>query len=168
MFRHLRLATTLFVFLSLAVVLLLVSGCTIDPQAIESVLREVSKSQAEVSATAESVEQARLEETVWVLHSINGEPALPEVEVTLEFSADRHILRGYAGCNHYGGPYELNDHELDIIEVEMSLQNCPPPNIMRQERQYEDILWNVTIYQIEDGKLILKTDAGETLVFTSQ
>jgi heat shock protein HslJ len=158
MSRHLRLATTLFVFLSLAVVLLLVSGCTIDPQAIESVLREVSKSQAEVSATAESVEQARLEETVWVLHSINGEPALPEVEVTLEFSADRHILRGYAGCNHYGGPYELNDHELDIIEVEMSLQN----------RQYEDILWNVTIYQIEDGKLILKTDAGETLVFTSQ
>jgi len=132
-----------------------------------------SPSPAAVSATltaeaqsTKTPEQRRLEETVWVLESINGEPALPDVEVILEFSGIR--LKGYTGCNRYEGPYERSDYELDIDEVAITEQDCPQKTIMEQERRYEDMLWDVTTYVIENDTLTLKTDSGETLIFMSR
>lgn len=122
---------------------------------------------AEVTST-KTPEQRQLEETVWLLQSINGEPALPDVEVILEFFVDTHTFRGSTGCNQYGGPYEIKEQKFDIIEVEMSARNCLQEDLMEQERRYEDLLWNVTIYAIENGTLMLKTDSGETLAFLPQ
>ncbi len=161
------------IVLVLALLVVLLAGCqgltvpanTGAPTASDTELPSTPTIEA---ASSESPEQRQLEGKVWILQSINGEPTLPDVEVTLEFSADTHRIRGYSGCNHYGGPYEVNDHKLDIVEVEMSVQRCPPEIVMEQERRYEDILWDVTAYVIEEGELTLMTDTGEMLVFNPQ
>ena len=124
---------------------------------------------APLTAEAQSTktpEQRQLQETVWILQSINGEPVLSDVEVTLEFSGDE--VGGSTGCNVYGNPYKRSDSDLDIFEIFMTTQECSPERIMKQEHLYEDVLWDVTTHEIEDSRLILKTDAGETLTFTPQ
>jgi len=155
------------------VLVLLLAGCndltlpanTGAPPASDTELLSTPTAKA---VLAKSPEQTQLEGKVWRLQSINGESALPDVEVTLEFSAGVHRIEGYTGCNRYEGPYERSGYELDIAEIAITEQNCPQKNIMEQERLYEDILWDVTAYAIEDDTLTLKTDSGETLVLMSR
>ncbi len=148
------------------VLAVLLAGCqgfttSTNPAAVSATLT------AEAAST-ESPEQRQLEAKVWRLQSMNGEPVLPDVEVTIEFSAGVHRIEGYTGCNRYEGPYERSGSQLDILEIAITERACPQKNIMEQERQYEDMLWNVTAYAIQDNTLTLKTAAGETLVFLSR
>jgi heat shock protein HslJ len=136
-------------------------------------VRQVSQAQELVPTPVNTATQTQLEEHLWVLESINGEPALPDVEVTLEFvgyspTPDVRILRGNTGCNPYNAPYERENSRLKIIGVVVGTESCPPERLMEQEQQYVDILWDVITYAIKDDKLILKSATGEKLVFTLQ
>jgi|GEM_PF-2704508 len=127
---------------------------------------------AEVTVT-KTPEQQQLEETVWVLQSINGEPALTDVKVTLEFALDPNagrMLKGHTGCNGYGVPYEITSNGLEINRFQLiaSAAGCLPESIMEQEKQYYEILRHTSHYGIEGNTLTLRTETGQTLVFLPQ
>jgi len=145
---------------------LLLAGCqgfttSTNPAAISATLT------AEVTST-KTPEQQQLEETVWILQSINGEPALPDVEVTIEFVIDLNagrIVKGTSSCNLYGAPYKITGDKLEIDRPIASAVGCLPENALKRERQYYKILAQVSNYSIEGDTLTLRTEMGETLVF---
>jgi len=154
-----------FVTITLA---LLLAGCQefttpTNPAAVSATLT------AEVTS-AKPPEQRQLEETVWVLESINSEPALPDVEVTLEFALDINVgrvLKGHTGCNGYGVPYKITSNGLEINRFQLiaSAAGCLPESIMEQEKRYYEILRHTSRYSIEGNTLTLRAETGETLVF---
>jgi len=100
---------------------------------------------------------ATLEDTTWILASY-GEPGnlkavLEDTEITAEFLSAEKSVKGSAGCNSYGGGYELNNNKLSFPGPLIStMMACPEP-IMNQEQEYLAILQNAETYEIEDDQL---------------
>jgi len=125
---------------------------------------------AEVTVT-KTPEQNQLEETVWVLQSVNGEPVLPDLEVTLEFVLETNagcVVRGISSCNLYGAPYKITGDRLEIDRPIATAEGCLPKNTREQERQYYRTLAQVSSYSIEENTLTLTTETGGVLIFVPQ
>lgn len=158
----------LLVFVTIALALLM-AGCqgfttSTNPATVSATLT------AEVTST-KTPEQQQLEETIWVLQSINGEPPLPDLEITLEFAFDLNVglvAKGISSCNLYGTPYKITGDKLQIDRPISSAEGCLPESALKQERQYYRILAQVSNYSIEENTLTLRTETGETLIFASQ
>ena len=111
-----------------------------------------------------------LEDTTWVLESY-GEPesmktALPDVEVTLFFDSTEKRFTGIAGCNSYSGSYELNDNDLSILGVAWTQLKCSE-EVGNQEAEYIPTFSAAKSYQIEDGKLTLKS-GQQVIIYISK
>lgn len=157
------------IVLVIVVVAILLAGCQgfttpINPAAVSATLT------AEVTST-KTPEQRRLEETVWVLQSMNGEPAQPDLEVTLEFALEINmgrVVKGTSSCNVYGAPYKITGDKLEIGQLIASAEGCLPESRLKRERQYYKILAQVSSYSIKENTLELRTETGETLSFVPQ
>jgi len=109
--------------------------------------------------------------TAWTLDSYlteNGTlvPVLPGTEVTARFGPDGRVT-GSAGCNYYGGDYQLDGTSLSISSIVQTLKLCTEPEgIMEQEARFVDLLGSAAECRIENDRLII-TDAEGTdvLVF---
>ena len=109
--------------------------------------------------------------TSWTLDSYlteNGSlvPVLPGTEVTARFDDDGKVT-GSAGCNGYGGDYQLDGTTLSISSLVQTLKLCTEPEgIMEQEARFIDLLASAAGCRIENERLIV-TDAEGTdvLVF---
>ncbi|MBI1295039.1 META domain-containing protein [bacterium] len=143
---------------------LLSGGCALTPVVVDTALGLMPTPQVEEPTPVVTHEPLPLEQTVWVLQSLNGVPPLPEEEVTLEFLPYNDplgdVFRGNAICNSYGGLYEHNGQRLTILEFQYSLVRCPSI-----EEQYFDIFPRVSSYEIDGSTLTLTTDIGEILIF---
>lgn len=102
----------------------------------------------------------------WQLESINGKKAdaaefkngLP----TANFAIDNKIT-GNAGCNTYGGSYNLNDEGgINVSQVFSTKMFCDG---VTGEAKYLDALGKVNVAKIDKDKLVLLTDVEEVLVF---
>jgi heat shock protein HslJ len=108
-----------------------------------------------------------LDDTEWVLTSLNGSGLLEGSNITLNFAEGG--VGGFAGCNRYGGEYTAADEDtLTIGEMVITLMDCQTPEgILEQERAYIEALRNATAYRVMDDHLEIANAAGETtLVFT--
>ncbi len=108
-----------------------------------------------------------LDDTEWVLNSLNGSSLLEGSNITLNFAAGG--VGGFAGCNAYGGEYTAADEgTLTIGEMMITLMDCQTPEgILEQEAAYIEALRNATAYRVMDDHLEIANAAGETtLVFT--
>lgn len=99
-----------------------------------------------------------LEDTTWVLESY-GEPgnttvALEETEVTVLFESAKGEVGGSAGCNGYGGTYELDGNELKFLELMTTLMYCNE-QVNDQEVEYMNILQAAESFEIKGGKLTI-------------
>ena len=100
---------------------------------------------------------AALEDVTWVLES-HGQPGnlkavLEDTEITAEFVSAERAVKGSAGCNSYGGGYEINKNELTFPSPLIStMMACPEP-IMNQESDYLSALQVAESYEIEGSKL---------------
>jgi heat shock protein HslJ len=105
-----------------------------------------------------------LVDTEWFLVSIKGEEPLAGTDITLRL--EESTFSGFDGCNRYGGEYKASDdHSFLVIEVWRSLMLCPnPEGIMAQGVVYRDALSKAATYQLTRDRLIVKDDAGETLL----
>lgn len=111
-----------------------------------------------------------LANTEWRLISLDGEPPLPETNLTLDIGVD--VFGGYAGCNFYGvevlraeqGELQLKD------EIASTAQLCnEPEGIMDQESEYLALLGDAAAYRIEGDRLELRNSGGkDILVFESR
>jgi len=107
-----------------------------------------------------------LDDTEWVLTSLNGSSLLEGSNITLNFAGGE--VGGFAGCNAYGGEYTAADEgTLTIGETMITCQLCPSPEgVMQQEDAYTEALRNAAAYRLLDGRLEITNAAGETtLVF---
>ena len=108
-----------------------------------------------------------LDDTEWVLTSLNSNTLLEGSNITLNFAEGG--VGGFAGCNRYGGEYTVaNEGTLTIGEMVITLMDCQTPEgILEQERAYIEALRNAAAYRVMDDRLEIANAAGEmTLVFT--
>lgn len=113
------------------------------------------------------ISTAHLEGTNWILSELNGQPALADRTVTLQFEKDR--LGGSDGCNSYGGSYTATGNKIDIgDDLVSTLMACEEP-VMQQSSAFTGALLKAAAYKLEGDKLTLLDADGKSLaVFAPQ
>lgn len=102
----------------------------------------------------------------WVLEDINNTGIIDNSHVTLTFDTKGRV-HGNAGCNSYGGEYELNNQKLAINPNMMStMMACVAPAMMEQENRYKTLLPQMTKVQLlKTGALVLMANDGRMMRF---
>ena len=72
--------------------------------------------------------------TSWTLATLNGQPALKDTTVTLNFVAGK--VAGSDGCNNYSGSYTADGTNIKFSQpMAATMMACPDP-IMKQATAY--------------------------------
>jgi heat shock protein HslJ len=101
--------------------------------------------------------------TTWELASLSGSDLLPGTSITLEFTDEE--VSGSAGCNHYGGSYQVSGSSLTFSDVFQTEMACPePPGVLEQEGVYLAALNVADSYQIIGDHLEILDKADEQLL----
>jgi heat shock protein HslJ len=73
---------------------------------------------------------------------------------------------GAAGCNSYGGAYEVDGEKISLREIASTLMLCTAPEgVMEQEAEFLGSLNEVERFELADGQLQLIRPGGEALTF---
>jgi heat shock protein HslJ len=99
-----------------------------------------------------------LEGTEWTL--VAGVEGPPDAVPTVTFEDGR--VSGSAGCNWYGGDYELEGDAIAISEIAVSAMGCPDQE-METEEFYLAAFLDVDGWSLEDGELVLAAAGDEVL-----
>ena len=108
-----------------------------------------------------------LDGTSWTLATLNGQPALKDTTVTLNFAAGK--AAGSDGCNNYGGSYTADGTNIKFSQpMAATMMACPEP-IMKQATAYMQALGQAATYKA-DAKQLTLYDAGgkELATFSAQ
>jgi len=105
-----------------------------------------------------------LQDTEWLLSSLYGESLVEGSRVTLNLGGER--FEGLAGCNNYGGEFEVAEGgNLRTSEIFSTAMACPSPEgIMEQETAYIQALCSSATYRVADGRLETADERGETIL----
>ena len=107
-----------------------------------------------------------LDGTNWILTTMNGQPALKDTTVTLNFAAGK--AAGSDGCNTYSGSYTADGTNIKFDQMASTMMACPDP-IMKQATAYQQALGQAATYKTAAGKLGLYDASGKELAtFTAQ
>jgi heat shock protein HslJ len=105
-----------------------------------------------------------LEGTSWQLAASAGKEVVPGTNVTIRF--EDGLAGGEAGCNGYGGAYEVDGEKISFQEVASTLMLCTAPEgVMEQEAAFLGSLNQVERFELADGQLQLIRSDGEALTF---
>jgi putative lipoprotein len=97
----------------------------------------------------------------WVVEDILGGGIIDSSRVTLNFSAQR--VAGQASCNSYQGTWSLEDGQLSIGDVAVTMMACPDA-IMNQERRFLDAIAAADGMRFDEtGALFLTSDGDDLL-----
>ena len=92
------------------------------------------------------------------------ETALPaDSEITLTFDQEGRA-GGSAGCNSYGGEYQVDGQKIAILNVASTLMACDNPLIMQTESAYLAALGSAETFQLSSDQLEINYQGG-VLVF---
>jgi heat shock protein HslJ len=116
---------------------------------------------------SESPDQSEmLENTEWVLVSINDDDVLTDTEITLAFMEDR--IGGSAGCNTYMGGVEVDGLALSFSPIASTMMACVEESVMNQETAFLAVLQVAESFSIENDQLIITSAEGGALVFDAK
>jgi heat shock protein HslJ len=107
--------------------------------------------------------------TDWVLDAYaTGGDAVSSViagtTITVRFAPDGNVT-GNAGCNGYGGRYDLDGENISVSSLGRTLKLCPEPEgIMMQEDRYLDLLGAAVSYRVDGDRLDLLDRDGKFLL----
>jgi heat shock protein HslJ len=109
-----------------------------------------------------------LQDTRWMLVTLEGKAPLQDTAPSAEFSADQ--VSGSAGCNTYFGTYESGDGELSIGDVAHTEMWCmEPEGVMDQELAFLTALASAAGYRLAGERLeLLDGTGGMILTFERQ
>jgi heat shock protein HslJ len=93
--------------------------------------------------------------TSWRAETITGLAAAPGVASTLSFTAPDRVS-GSSGCNHYGGPLTVREHELRLGPLIATRMACPPVR-MEQERRFITALEQGRRFELDGDALLLRS-----------
>ncbi len=108
-----------------------------------------------------------LNDTSWVMVTLNSQSVISERPVTLNFENGK--INGTDGCNRYGTSYTVNGARFaaskDMVTTTMA---CPEP-IMQQAAAYTTALTQAATYNSDGRQLRLLDASGKSLAtFTAQ
>lgn len=102
--------------------------------------------------------------TQWSLVTLGSSgaetPIVPDSHVTLQFGEENGVS-GNAGCNSFGGSYKVENQKLEFSQVITTLMACTPEEVMQQEREFLNALNNAASFEISNGNLQIKDQAGQ-------
>ena len=105
-----------------------------------------------------------LANTAWVLVSYGAPgaetPVVAGSTVTLEFEAGDQS-GGSAGCNSYGGRYQVDGDAISFSEIVQTLMACEDEQVMQQEAQYLAALETAGQFEISGDSLAITYDGGQ-------
>jgi heat shock protein HslJ len=104
-----------------------------------------------------------LDGTSWQLSALGDRSPVEGTTVTLGFEDGR--ATGSAGCNSYGGAYEVDGEKIVFREVASTLMLCTNPGVMEQEAEFLGSLNEVNRFELASGRLQLYRSDGEALAF---
>jgi heat shock protein HslJ len=106
------------------------------------------------------------ENTHWSLVSFGPagaeKPVVEGSNVTL-LAADGKF-GGSAGCNTYGGAYEISGDQLSFHDINSTLMACVDGQIMQQEQRYFDALQSVGTFEVKGSHLTINYDSGKDVL----
>jgi heat shock protein HslJ len=107
---------------------------------------------------------SQLEDKNWILtsYTVEGESreVLSDTLVTLSFDSEEKQLSGSAGCNLYGGGYEIAGSKLKAVEPFYMTEMYCGDERDRQEREFMELLKNVESYDVTGDKLRIDSSKG--------
>lgn len=108
-----------------------------------------------------------LDGTLWTLTTLNGQTALKEAVVTINFAAGQ--CAGSDGCNRYSGSYTADAATIRFDELFTStMMACSEP-ISNQATAYLKALGQAAAYMADDRKMSLyDNDGREVAAFSAQ
>jgi heat shock protein HslJ len=107
--------------------------------------------------------------TQWTLVSYGApgqeEPALPGAQVTLAFEANGQA-GGNAGCNSYGGSYQVQGDTIAFGEIASTLMACADAAVGAQETDFLQALGTAERFEMGDRRLaIFYSNGAQVLNF---
>ena len=105
-----------------------------------------------------------LENTLWTLVSMNGEPNNTGlVATTALFDPATELGQGSIGgtamCNNYHGGYTVEEDKLTVTELSSTKISCPE-TVMQAEATYLELLGLAQTYQVFGQTLIITSEKG--------
>ena len=98
----------------------------------------------------------------WVVEDVNRAGIIDDSRLTLNFSADGHLM-GRAGCNSYSGRYTLTGEGLTVTDPTTTRKACAP-SLMQQEEAFLKVLTGVQRFEISTtGALVLHAADERTI-----
>jgi len=108
--------------------------------------------------------QSDLGDATWILTSYNENRPIEGTQTTLQFKEGQ--ISGNAGCNHYGGSYQIKGDALSFADLFNTEIACiEPEGVMKQEQIYLELLGASQRFELVDGVLTLFTSQQQTLTF---
>ena len=105
-----------------------------------------------------------LKGTSWRLVTLGGAGLIPGSQITATFEDGQ--VHGSAGCNSYGGSYQVSGDRLTMDAIFMTEMACmDPQGVMDQERQYLEMLGMAQTFKLSGGQLQVFSAGGEVLTF---
>ncbi len=97
----------------------------------------------------------------WVVEDILGGGIIDSSRVTLKFSEQR--LSGQASCNSYQGTWSLDDDQLSIGDVAVTMMACPEA-LMNQEQRFLKALASADGMRFDATGALFLTSGGDDLL----
>jgi heat shock protein HslJ len=108
-----------------------------------------------------------LDGTSWVLMAYRKTRPISGTTITATFEDGQ--VRGSAGCNSYGGSYQVSDDAITVGAIAITEMAClEPEGAMDQELVFVEFLTDAQTFRLADGQLQILRSDGEALTFVPQ
>ena len=110
--------------------------------------------------------QPDLEGTAWMLAAFNQNRPIEGTQLTITFEDGQ--VSGNAGCNSYGGSYQVKGDAISFDALYMTEMGCmEPEGVMDQELTYLELLGATRRFELVGGVLKIFADSEQTMTFQS-
>lgn len=116
------------------------------------------------ACSSNAQDEVALPGTSWRLLTYQLAQPIERTTITLTF--EEETLGGSAGCNQYGGGYQLEGSLITIRRLRTTTMFCMgPAGVMEQESMFLQLLQSVNRLELQGGQLHLSGPDDQTLVF---
>ncbi len=149
--------------------LILISACAgsiSEDQPVDGIGKKEQDLPGEEQVETQIVDNELVDQE-WIMNSLNGEQLIERTNIILAF--DETSFSGFAGCDGYGGPYEIDgDGAITFVEYSSQAEGCiEPEGVLDQEIKYLKHLMGVEHYQVDENVLTLSIpESGQELIYS--
>ena len=116
---------------------------------------------------ARSASDDPLDGTSWTLMAYRKTRPIPGTTITATFEDGQ--VHGSAGCNSYGGSYQVSDDTITVGEIAITEMAClEPEGTMEQEVMFVEFIQDAQTFRFADAQLQIFRSDGEALTFVPQ